>query len=67
MSVFLIANTSSTCLPLTHSVATDDEAMADPQPKVLNFDSSILPLSSTFICSYIEGRGGEGETMICSE
>ena len=38
MSVFLMDRTSSTDLPLIHSVATDDDAMAEPQPKVLNLD-----------------------------
>ena len=39
ISVFLIANTSSTCFPFTHSVATEELAMADPHPNVLNLDS----------------------------
>jgi len=51
ISVFLMERTSSTCLPLTHSVATDEEAMAEPQPKVLNFDSWMLPSLSTLIWS----------------
>ena len=33
---FLIASASSTVLPLIHSVASDELAMAEPQPKVLN-------------------------------
>uniref|UniRef100_A0A7S4MF26 Uncharacterized protein n=1 Tax=Odontella aurita TaxID=265563 RepID=A0A7S4MF26_9STRA len=53
ISVFLIANTSSTFFPLIHSVATELDAMADPQPNVLNLLSSILPFSSTRICSFI--------------
>lgn len=40
-----------TDLPLIHSVARELEAMADPQPKVLNLASTIFPLSSTFICN----------------
>jgi 2-iminoacetate synthase ThiH len=27
--------------------------MAEPQPNVLNFDSTILPSSSTLICNFI--------------
>ena len=34
ISVFLMASASSTVLPLTHSVASDDDAMAEPQPNV---------------------------------
>src|SRR5437899_3678165 len=45
MSVFLIASASSTFLPLIHSVASDEEAIADPQPKVLNFASSMTWVS----------------------
>jgi hypothetical protein len=41
MSVFLILAASSTVLPLSHSVARLEEAMALPQPKVLNFASSM--------------------------
>src|SRR5450432_1073433 len=36
MSVFLISIASATVLPLIHSVASDEEAIAEPQPKVLN-------------------------------
>src|SRR5437667_10505103 len=54
ISVFLIARASSIVLPFTHSVASDDEAMAEPQPKVLNFASSItLVAGLTLICSFI--------------
>ena len=42
-----------TDFPLIHSVANDDDAIADPHPKVLNFASIIFPLSSTSICSFI--------------
>jgi len=38
-----------TDFPLTHSVARELEAMAEPQPNVLNFASTILPFSSTLI------------------
>jgi len=47
MSLFLMASTSSRVLPFTHSVASEDEAMALPHPKVLNLDSVIRPLAST--------------------
>jgi hypothetical protein len=45
MSVFLIVSASSTVLPLSHSVASDELAIAEPQPKVLNFASSMTPSS----------------------
>ena len=49
-----------TVLPLTHSVARELEAMADPHPNVLNLASIILPSSSTLICKrtdiYILGQ-----------
>ena len=38
-----------TDFPLTHSVAKELEAMAEPHPNVLNFASTILPFSSTLI------------------
>lgn len=38
-----------TDFPFTHSVARELEAMADPQPNVLNLASTILPFSSTWI------------------
>ena len=44
MSVFLIARASSTVLPLSHSVARLELAIADPQPNVLNFASSMTPV-----------------------
>jgi len=34
------------------------EAMAEPQPKVLNFASSILPSAPTLICRAHQGRHG---------
>ena len=43
MSVFLMARASSTVLPLSHSVARLELAIADPQPNVLNFASSMTP------------------------
>ena len=47
MSLFLILAAESRSLPLIHSVAREEEAMAEPQPNVLNLASTILPLSST--------------------
>src|SRR5215831_4720370 len=41
ISVFLICRASSTVLPFTHSVASEDDAIAEPQPKVLNLASSM--------------------------
>ena len=50
MSLFLILPASSRDFPLTHSVAKELDAMADPHPNVLNFASMIFPFSSTSIC-----------------
>jgi hypothetical protein len=36
---------SSIVLPFTHSVTSDDDAIALPQPKVLNFASSTISVS----------------------
>lgn len=41
---------SLTDLPFIHSVARELEAMAEPQPKVLNLASTIFPWSSTWTC-----------------
>src|SRR5438477_7598651 len=49
MSTFLIVSASSTLFPLIHSVASDDDAIAEPQPNVLNFASSMTPASFTLI------------------
>ena len=49
ISVFLIESASSMLLPFTHSVISELEAIADPQPNVLNFASSMIPFSPTFI------------------
>jgi len=66
MSVFLILTTSSTCFPLIHSVATDDEAMADPHPNVLNLVSVMRPVSgSTWICSFITSPHAGAPTKPC--
>ena len=40
---------SLTDFPLIHSVANELDAMAEPQPKVLNLASVMFPLSSTSI------------------
>ena len=48
MSLFLMARTSFRVLPFTHSVANDEDAIALPQPNVLNLDEVITPLSSTW-------------------
>ncbi|TMW52078.1 hypothetical protein DOY81_002858, partial [Sarcophaga bullata] len=53
MSVFFNLPASSMVLPFTHSVAKELLAMAEPQPKVLNLASIILPFSSTLICNFI--------------
>jgi hypothetical protein len=54
MSVFLIASAWSTVLPLSHSVARLELAIADPHPNVLNFASSMTPVSGfTFTCSFM--------------
>ena len=45
-----IGHEALTVLPLIHSVARELEAIAEPQPKVLNLASTMRPWSSTFIC-----------------
>eukprot|EP01139_Manchomonas_bermudensis_P000084 Amastigsp_a82_1328.p3 type:complete len:105 gc:universal Amastigsp_a82_1328:265-579(+) len=47
MSEFLIACASSSVLPITHSVASDDDAIAEPQPKVLKTACTILPVAGS--------------------
>ena len=42
-----------TDFPFTHSVARELDAIADPQPNVLNFASTIFPSSSTLIYSIL--------------
>src|SRR5205814_3186781 len=51
--VFLMVSASSTDLPFTHSVTSEEEAIAEPQPKVLKRASSILPSSLIFSSSRI--------------
>uniref|UniRef100_A0A6B0U989 Putative secreted protein n=1 Tax=Ixodes ricinus TaxID=34613 RepID=A0A6B0U989_IXORI len=53
MSVFFMVMASFTFLPLIHSVARELDAIAEPQPKVLNFASTIFPCSSTLIWSFM--------------
>lgn len=53
MSEFFNLPASSMVFPLTHSVANELDAMAEPHPNVLNFASMILPFSSTLICNFI--------------
>lgn len=54
ISVFLIWPACSSVMPRTRSVMKLLEAMAEPQPNVLNLTSTILPVaSSTLICSFI--------------
>lgn len=50
-----LSRSSLTVFPLTHSVASELEAMAEPQPKVLKRASTILPFSSTSTCESILG------------
>src|ERR1700733_8236430 len=54
MSMFLMARASSTVLPLTHSVAKEEEAIAEPQPNVSNLASSMTLVSRlTLICNFM--------------
>src|SRR5438270_10670467 len=54
ISMFLMERASSTVFPFTHSVASEEEAMAEPQPNVLNLASSMTLVSRlTLICSFI--------------
>ena len=54
MSLFLMAVASSSVRPFTHSVATDELAIAEPHPKVLKHASVIAPVAgSTRICSFM--------------
>src|SRR5258708_1867061 len=73
MSVFLIESASSTLLPFTHSVASEELAMADPQPKVLNLASSMtLGSGLIFICSlmtspHLRAPGGNLTKSVCDD
>ena len=53
ISLFLICVASSTCCPFTHSVATEEDAIALPHPNVLKHESVMFPSSSTRIWSFI--------------
>ena len=62
-SVFLMVSASSTVFPFTNSVTSDEEAMAEPQPKVLNLASSMTPCSFTRIWSFITSPQAGAPTM----
>jgi len=50
---------------LSHSVASELEAMAAPQPKVLNLASVMTPLPSSLIWSFITSpHSGEPTTPV---
>jgi len=53
MSVLRSWPASSTRRPLSHSVASELAAMAEPHPNALNLASTIRPSSSTSIWSFI--------------
>jgi hypothetical protein len=53
ISVFFTLHASSMFIPLINSVTRLLDAIALPQPNVLNFASVITPLSSTRICNFI--------------
>lgn len=65
MSEFFKVNASSIFFPLTHSVATELLAMADPHPNVLNLDSKIVPFASTLICSFMTSPQAGAPTRPC--
>ena len=46
ISVFLTCPACSTDMPFTRSVMYEDEAMAEPQPNVLNLTSLMMPSES---------------------
>ncbi|MNR38732.1 hypothetical protein D3C85_1568590 [compost metagenome] len=52
-SILSIAKAWSIDLPFNHSVAKDEEAIAEPHPKVLNLASVITLSSFTSICKRI--------------
>jgi len=53
-------------LPLTHSVASDDDAIAEPQPKVLNLASSMtLVCGLTLICNFMTSPHSGAPTGRC--
>jgi hypothetical protein len=56
MSVFFIFRASSMDFPLIISVANELDAMADPQPNVLNLASIILPSWSTLIFKIVKNE-----------
>ena len=53
LNSFMTLVSGLTVFPFTHSVAKELEAMAEPQPNVLNLASTIFPFSSTWFCSFM--------------
>src|SRR6266481_3583249 len=53
ISVFLIFPASSRERPFTRSVIYELEAIALPQPNVLNLTSEMMPFSLTRICNFM--------------
>ena len=47
IAILSILKASSIFLPFSHSVAKDDDAIADPHPKVLNFASIMVSVASS--------------------
>ena len=58
-----IAPASSRVSPLTRSVMNEEDAMAEPHPKVLNLTSEIRPFSSTRIWSFITSPHAGAPTL----
>ena len=58
MSEFLIVLHSSRLLPLSHSVVKEDDAIAEPQPKVCRGGRWVIGGARPSRCS-AEGAGGE--------
>ena len=53
MSVFFTAIAWSIVIPFTHSVTSEDEAITEPQPNVLNFASWMMP--SSLVTEWVKG------------
>ena len=53
MSLFVIHPASCNDFPIIHSVVSELDAIALPQPKVLNLASEINPSLFTYICNRI--------------
>lgn len=43
----------------------DDEAIAEPHPKVLNLTSEMMPSSLTLICSFMTAQAGRRRICHC--